>query len=258
MELINVTIKDGIGLVTISRPKALNALNNQVFEELDACMGQLRHNSDVGAVIITGDGPKSFVAGADIKELAELNTLTAQKLSARGQRVFRDIEQFPKPVIAAVNGFALGGGCELALACHMRIASDNAKLGLPEVSLGLIPGYGGTQRLARIVGKGLAMEMVLSGDFIDAARAQAIGLVNRVVAADELLDEARKLAGKIMSRGPRAVAFAIQAINDGMEVSQTEGERMESALFGLVFGSEDAHEGMAAFIEKRKAQFKGH
>ena len=258
MELINLTIEEGIATVAICRPKALNALNNQVFEELDACMGELRTNTDVGAVIITGDGPKSFVAGADIKELSELNPLSAQKLSARGQRVFRDIEQFPKPVIAAVNGFALGGGCELALACHMRIASEKAKLGLPEVTLGLIPGYGGTQRLARIVGKGLAMEMVLSGDFIDAARAHAIGLVNQVVAPDDLIDTARQLAAKIMSRGPRAIAFAIQAMNDGMEVSQLDGERMESALFGLVFGSEDAHEGMAAFIEKRKAQFKGN
>ena len=250
--------KDGaIAVITIDRPKVLNALSGQVFDELEQCFTTLAGDDDTGAVIVTGSGEKAFVAGADIKELAEVNAVNAKILSARGQAVFRLIENFPKPVIAAVNGFALGGGCELALACHLRIASEAARFGLPEVTLGLIPGYGGTQRLARQVGKGLALELIMTGDMVGADRAHAMGLANKVVAPEALLDEAKALAGKILSRGPLAVRFAIEAVNQGLNVGEIEGECIENNLFGVLAASEDAKEGLSAFLEKRKANFRG-
>lgn len=258
MELLRLEKDAGVALVTISRPKALNALNAQVFDELQACFNQLREDRDVGVVVLTGDGEKAFVAGADIKELAALDGFAAKAVSARGQEVFRAIDGFPKPVIAAINGFALGGGCELALACHLRIASERAKLGLPEVTLGLIPGYGGTQRLPRIVGKGIALELILTGGMISADRAFQIGLVNKVVPAEALLEEAKAMAKTILSRGPLAVQFALEAVGQGLNVGEMEGECIENNLFGLLACSQDAAEGLAAFSEKRPATFTGN
>ncbi len=257
METINLTKEGRIAIVEISRPKALNALNKQVFDELAQVLAELKSDDETGALIITGSGEKAFVAGADIKELATLDALTARTLSSRGQGVFRTIETFPKPVIAAVNGFALGGGCELALSCHMRVASTSARMGLPEVGLGLIPGYGGTQRLARLIGKGVAMELTLTGGMIKADRALAVGLVNHVVEPTELLDKCREIAGAILEKAPLAVRFALEAITHGLDLAEEEGERMEANLFGLAAGTQDATEGLNAFIEKRKAQFKG-
>jgi enoyl-CoA hydratase len=207
-------------------------------------------------VILTGGGEKAFVAGADINELAQMTPITGKATAEKGQRVFRAIERFPKPVIAAVNGFALGGGCELALACHMRIASENAKLGLPEVSLGIIPGYGGTQRMARLLGKGKALELILSGDRIGAEEAERIGLVNKVVPADQLMATCEELARKIATRGPLAVSAAIEAVMSGSEMPFDEGQILEATLFGLLASTEDMKEGMQAFLEKRTAEFK--
>lgn len=257
MEFLTLDINEGIALVTINRPKVLNALNAGLLGELQDTFAALATNQEVGAVIITGAGEKSFVAGADIKELATLNPVTAKAVSERGQLTFRQIEEFPKPVIAAINGFALGGGCELALACHIRVAADNARLGLPEVSLGLIPGYGGTQRLARIIGKGRALEMVLTGDMVHADRAYEKGLVNHVVHGDVLLDKCREIANTIMTKGPLATRLALEAVNHGLEMPQADGERLEANLFGLLAATEDCKEGLNAFLEKRKPTFKG-
>jgi len=257
MECLTLEKQNRVATLTVDRPKVLNALNQQVFEELAACLSQLAADPEVGAVVVTGAGDKAFVAGADIKELAQMDPQTARALSARGQAVFRQIERFPKPVIAAVNGFALGGGCELALACHIRLAANSARFGLPEVKLGLIPGYGGTQRLARLVGKGRALELVLSGEMISAERAYEMGLVNHLAPPTELLEECQKLAGVILERGPLAVSHALEAVNAGMEMDQEDGERLESTLFGLLAATEDAREGCAAFIEKRPAKFQG-
>jgi len=257
LESLRLEKEGGIAVITVDRPKVLNALNQKVFDELEQCFGMLADDGEVGAVIVTGGGEKAFVAGADIKELSEVNAVNAKILSARGQAIFRQIENFPKPVIAAVNGFALGGGCELALACHVRIAAETAKFGLPEVTLGLIPGYGGTQRLARQVGKGLALELIMTGDMVGAERAHAIGLANKVVPANTLLDEARGMAKKILSRGPLAVRFALEAVNHGLNAGEAEGECIENNLFGVLAASEDAKEGLTAFLEKRKAAFRG-
>ncbi|CAM2069533.1 Enoyl-CoA hydratase/isomerase family protein [Sulfidibacter corallicola] len=257
METLLIDRREGVALITIERPEALNALNDRVFRDLDQCLDELADDAEIGAVILTGSGEKAFVAGADIKELATLDTLSAKTLSARGQRVFNKIETLPKPVVAAVNGFALGGGCELAMACHFRVASERAKFGLPEVGLGLIPGYAGTQRLPRLVGKGVAMELVLTGDMIDAARAHAIGLVNHVVRPEDLVPFTLKLVGKILKKGPLAVRHALEAVTAGVEMSREDGERLEAALFGILATTEDTKEGLAAFIEKRPPQFKG-
>ncbi len=257
MEFLEVGQEGGIATVTINRPKVLNALSAGVLDELETCFNELRLDDAVRAVVVTGSGQKSFVAGADIKGLASLDVAGARANAQRGQQVFRAIEQFPKVVIAAVNGFALGGGCELALACHIRIASNNAKFGLPEVTLGIIPGYGGTQRLARITGKGRALELILTGDMIDAQRAYEIGLANRVVAPEALLETCRKMAGKIMARGPLAISMALEAVNHGFEMPLPDGERLEAALFGSLAATEDTREGLAAFLEKRKPDFKG-
>lgn len=249
--------RDGILWVTIDRPKVLNALNAETMEEISRVFEEARTDAAVKAVIVTGGGEKAFVAGADINELAQKTPVTGKETSERGQAILSRIERFPKPVIAAINGFALGGGCELALACHIRLASEKAQLGLPEVTLGVIPGYGGTQRMARLLGKGKALELILTGDRIGAADAEKIGLVNRVVPADQLLAVAEELAKKIMSRGPLAVRAAIESVNAGLEMAFDEGQFLEATLFGLLCASADSKEGMKAFLEKRAADFKG-
>jgi len=256
MDNVRTENKDGILIVTIDRPKVLNALNAQTVREIGEAFEAARDDASVKCVILTGAGEKAFVAGADINELAQMTPITGKATAERGQKVFRSIERFPKPVIAAVNGFALGGGCELALACHIRIASENAKLGLPEVTLGIIPGYGGTQRMARLLGKGKALELILTGDRITAEEAARIGLVNKVVPADELLATAEELARKIATRGPLAVRAAIEAVMSGSEMPFDEGQLLEATLFGLLASTEDMREGMAAFLEKRNANFQ--
>ncbi len=249
--------KDKIAILTVNRPEALNALNWQTMQEIQAAFASVKEDAAVGGVIITGAGEKSFVAGADIKELATKNPVGAKEFSLASQEILRFIEHFPKPVIAAVNGFCLGGGCELAMACHMRVASENAKFGQPEVNLGLIPGNGGTQRLPRLVGKGRAIELVLTGNMIDAQEAYRIGLVNKVVSLEELIAAAQKMLTTIMSKGPVAVRLGLEAVNHGLELTLNEGVQLEANLFGLCFSTEDMKEGTQAFIEKRKADFKG-
>ena len=257
LQFVRYELRDGVAQVTITRPKALNALNDATLTELERIFADVRQDDDVKGVLVTGDGPKSFVAGADISELAELSPVGAQEASAKGQRVFDAIASCPKPVVAAVNGFALGGGLELALACHLRFAADTARLGLPEVTLGLIPGYGGTQRLTRICGEGRALELILSGDMIVADRAAEIGLVNRVVPAAELLETAEGFLRKILSRGPVAVRFALDAVRGGADLPIERGLARERDLFGLCFASDDMREGTQAFLEKRKPEFRG-
>lgn len=249
--------RDGILVITIDRPKVLNALNAQTVREIGEAFDAAREDEAVKAVILTGAGEKAFVAGADINELAQATPMSGKATAEKGQRIFLSIERFPKPVIGAINGFALGGGCELALACHIRIASENAQLGLPEVTLGIIPGYGGTQRMARLLGKGKALELILTGDRIGAADAERIGLVNRVVPLDQLMSVCEELARRIMLRGPLAVRAAIEAVMSGSEMPFEEGQFLEATLFGLLCATEDTKEGMKAFIEKRPANFRG-
>ena len=256
MENVKTENRDGILVITIDRPKVLNALNAQTVDELRQAFSAAREDDAVKCVILTGGGEKAFVAGADIGELAQMTPITGKQTAEKGQRVFSTIERFPKPVIAAINGFALGGGCELALACHIRIASEKAQLGLPEVSLGIIPGYGGTQRMARLLGKGKALELILSGDRIGAAEAERIGLVNKVVPADQLMPAAEEMARKFMTRGPLAVRAAIEAVMSGSEMPFEEGQILEATLFGLLASTDDMKEGMGAFLEKRTAEFK--
>jgi enoyl-CoA hydratase len=250
-------VQDGVALVTLNRPDKLNALNETTIRELGAVVSEIRARDDIRGAIFTGSGTKAFVAGADIAELAKMGPVDGVEVSRLGQRVFREIELSRKPVIAAVNGFALGGGCELALACHLRIASENAKFGLPEVKLGIIPGYGGTLRLPRIVGKGRALEMMLTAEMIDAAEAYRIGLANRVVPQEQLLDEARAMMRTILKNGPVALGLAIECATRGMEMDMDDGLAMESNLFGLLAATEDMREGMSAFLEKRAAGFVG-
>ncbi len=245
-----------IATVTINRPDKLNALNAQAKSELRELFSQIKADSNVDVVILTGAGEKAFVAGTDIKELTVLNSETGKELSAKGQAIFDLIENLGKPVIAAVNGYALGGGCELALACHIRIASENAKFGQPEVNLGVIPGYGGTQRLARLIGKGRAMEMILTGNQIDATEALRIGLVNKVAAQAELMNAAMTLAQTIAGKGQIAIRMALKAVNMTQETNLTDGQQLEASLFGVCCDSEDFKEGTAAFLEKRKPLFK--
>ena len=254
---IEVKIEDGIGTVTITRPKVMNALNNATLIELASAFDAMREDSSVGVVVVTGSGEKAFIAGADINELATMQPLGAKDLAAYGQSVLERLERMGKPTIAMVNGFALGGGLELALACTVRTASTNARVGLPEVSLGIIPGYGGTQRLMRVAGPGIAREWVLTGDIFTADEAYRVGVVNRLFAPEELLEGTMKLAKTMLSRGPIALRLAMEAINRGMNMSQQEGEIMECDMFGLAATTEDMREGMTAFIEKRKAEFKG-
>ena len=248
--------RNRIAFVTINRPDKLNALNAQAKTELKAAFEEIRDDSEVDAVVLTGAGEKGFVAGTDIKELTQLDEQSGKSFSEEGQAVLNLIENLGKPVIAAVNGYALGGGTELALACHIRIASENAKFGQPEVNLGIIPGYGGTQRLARLVGKGRALEMILSGDQIDAQEALRIGLVNKVVPLPDLLKTAEALAAKIISKGQIAVKLALQSVNATHELSLAAGQSLEAELFGRCCKSEDFKEGTTAFLEKRKPVFK--
>ena len=257
MENVRTEKRDNILWVTIDRPKVLNALNAKTLEEIGQVFGEARTDDSIRCVILTGAGEKAFVAGADIKELALMTPISGKFVSEQGQSVFLAIERFPKPVIAAINGFALGGGCELALACHVRIASETAQLGLPEVSLGIIPGYGGTQRMVRLVGKGRALELVCSGDRIGAVEAERIGLVNKVVPADQLASAAEEMAKKFASRSPVAIRAAIEVINAGMDMPLEEGQLLEATLFGLLCATEDMKEGMSAFLEKRPANFPG-
>jgi len=249
--------RDGIAQVTINRPEKLNALNRSVMDELHACFEGMAKDDEIRAVILTGAGEKAFVAGADIRELAVQTPLQGKETSLFGQRILDSIEHLGKPVIAAVNGYAFGGGCELAMACTLRIASENARFGQPEVKLGIIPGYAGTQRLARLVGKGRALEIILTGEAITAHEAYRIGLVNQVVAAQDLVTAAETLARKIMVNGPLAVKLALEAVNHGMEMTQREGEFLEATLFGLCCTTEDMKEGTRAFLEKRPAKFVG-
>jgi enoyl-CoA hydratase len=259
MSYNNLLIADdgGIRVITINRPDQLNALNRATIGELDQALNEADTDKSVRVLIITGSGAKAFVAGADIKEFADFSVEEGRALSADGQKkLFDHVERMGKPVIAAVNGFALGGGLELAMSSHIRIASDNARMGLPEVSLGVIPGYGGTQRLARLVGSGKAMEMILSAGMIDANDALQWGLVNRVVPQDQLLSTAVELATRIMKNSPTALAAAIRAVNAGYEPG-TNGMQREIDEFGKLFGTADFREGTSAFMEKRKANFTG-
>lgn len=249
-------IKNHTGIVTINRPDKLNALNGQTISELENVIDSIKNNSEVFVVVITGSGEKAFVAGADISEINKLDIILGKEFSEKGNRVFRKIETLDKPVIAAVNGFALGGGCELALACHIRIASENAKFGQPEVNLGIIPGYGGTQRLARVINSARALEMILTGDMVSAEEALKIGLVNKVFTLTDLLPKTLDLADKISSKGHQAIRFALKAVKATDNISLTEGIAYEASLFALVCGTEDFKEGTSAFLEKRKPDFK--
>jgi enoyl-CoA hydratase len=247
---------DGIAVITVNRPDKLNALNAATVRQLDSVLREVRADESVRAIILTGAGEKAFVAGADIGELATMGPIDGVQVSRDGQDTFRMLERMPKPVLAVINGFALGGGLELALACHMRIASTRAKFGLPEVKLGIIPGYGGTVRLPRLVGRGRATEMMLTGEMIDAAEAYRIGLVNRVEEPEKLMDTARALARKIAANGPIAVALALEAVDRGMSTTMDDAQILESRLFGLLASTEDMKEGMQAFLEKRAPEFR--
>ncbi len=255
--LIFQTEPDGIALLTVNRPDKLNALNAGTISELESAFEQFRADASIRGLILTGAGEKAFVAGADVNELAAVAPLEARELSARGQRIFRLFETSPKPSIAAINGFALGGGLELAMCCTMRVASSKAKLGQPEVKLGISPGYGGTQRLPRLVGRGRALEMLLSGDPVDAAEAHRIGLVNHVVPQAELLDFCRQLMRKLLGNAPVAASLIMEAVDLGLNSGIDEGLRFETTVFGLAAATDDRREGTRAFLEKRKPIFAG-
>jgi enoyl-CoA hydratase len=254
---LKVSLHERIATLAIDRPDKLNALNRSTIEELDVAFRWAWDDDAVGGILLTGSGTKAFVAGADIGELATMGPVDGVEVSRLGQRLFRDIELSRKPVVAAVNGFALGGGCELALACHLRVVATTAKFGLPEVTLGIIPGYGGNLRLPRLVGLGRALELTLTGSTIAAEEAYRLGIANRVVEPDVLLDDARNLLEKILANAPIAVGLAIECATRGLEMGFEEGMILESNLFGLLSATEDMHEGMRAFLEKRKAQFRG-
>jgi enoyl-CoA hydratase len=249
--------RDGVAIVTVNRPDKLNALNGRTIEELDGAFSALASDAAVRGVVVTGAGEKAFVAGADIEELAELDAVAGRAVSERGQKVFDRIEWLGKPVVAAVNGFALGGGCELALACHVRVASENASLGTPEVKLGLMCGYGGTQRLPRLLGRGAALEMLLTGERVRADEALRLGLVNRVVGREGLLAEAESLVRKMIANGPLALRATLEAVHGGLDRPLAEAQAGEAQLFGELCGTEDAREGTRAFVEKRAPRFQG-
>jgi enoyl-CoA hydratase len=250
--------RDGaVATITINRPKVLNALSMATLDELRRAILALKVDDGVRAIILTGAGDKSFIAGADINELSEQTPVGGREHALRGQHVLDLVEHMGKPVIAAINGYALGGGCELAMACTIRIAADSAKLGQPEINLGIIPGYGGTQRLSRLIGRGRALELMLTGDQLTAAEAHRLGLVNRVVTGANLMGEARKLAHALAAKAPIAVRYIIDAVNKGLQMPLPEAQVFEATLFGLVSTTEDMREGTRAFLEKRKAEFKG-
>lgn len=254
---ITTELQDGIFTITINRPDKLNALNKDVIAELGKAVGEIYGNAEIRSAIITGTGEKAFVAGADISEFVSLDAAGGAALARKGQHdVFDKIENSPKPIVAAVNGFALGGGCELAMSCHFRTASEAAKFGQPEVNLGLIPGYGGTQRLTQLIGKGKSMELMMTGDMIGAEEAKALGLVNHVFSAAELIESTRKILGKIGTKAPVAVAKVIACVNDAAK-GDAQGFENEITRFGECFSTEDMREGTTAFLEKRKAAFQG-
>src|SRR5258706_2322336 len=257
-ETIGVERDAAVAVVTLNRPHVLNALNRTMLDELDRAMSELASDAAIRAVIVTGAGEKAFVAGADIKELAAQTPISGREFALAGQRVLNHIETLGKPVIAAVNGFALGGGCELAMACTLRLAADTARLGQPEINLGIIPGYAGSQRLARLVGKGRAIELMLTRAPISAVEAERIGLVNRVVSAATLMTEARALAAQLAAKAPIATRYIIEAVNRGIEMPFAEASALEATLFGLTTATDDMREGTTAFLEKRKPVFKGH
>jgi enoyl-CoA hydratase len=250
-------LTDGIARITVNRPDKLNALNAIVIAELGDAVTRIETDSAVRGVILTGAGPKAFVAGADIGELTDQGATGGRARALAGQQVFRRLERCGKPVIAAVNGFALGGGCELAMACHLRVASEQAKFGQPEVKLGIAPGYGGTVRLPRLVGKGRALELLLTGEIIDVQEALRIGLVNRVVPADRLLPEAESVLRSILANGPLAIRACLEAVDNGLEMTVDQALLFEANYFGLLSATEDMREGTRAFVEKRKPSFKG-
>lgn len=254
---ILVTKEENIALLTINRPKVLNALNAETVEEIGQAMEQLEADADVKVIIITGAGERAFVAGADISFMSKLTPLEARNFARKGQQVLSKIENLSKPVIAAINGFALGGGCELAMACDIRVASENARLGQPEVNLGIMAGFGGTQRLTRLVNPGWAKEILFTADQYDARTAQSIGLVNHVVPAEQLLDFCRNMANRIAQRGPLAVRLSKEAVNEGLEMDLEKALAHEADLFGVLFSTTDRQEGIAAFLEKRKPEFQG-
>ncbi len=259
MEYVNllVSVSERIATVTVNRPKSLNALNPATVRELSAAFGEMADREDVGVVVLTGAGEKAFVAGADISEMRHFNAVQALEFALFGQGVLERIERLPQPVIGAINGFALGGGCELAMACDILIAADTARFGQPEVNLGIIPGYGGTQRLPRLVGRNIAKEIVLTGEMITAQRACEIGLVNRVVPQADLMNAARETASKILSKGPVAVRTAKMAMNRGLDMDLSNACALEANAFAVGFSTADRAEGMAAFLEKRKPSFTG-
>lgn len=256
-ENILFEVRDGIAFLTLNRPKVLNALNAATLQELQSAIDIVRQDTAIRAAVVTGAGEKAFAAGADIQELAQANGINGRDLALRGQAVFRSIETCGKPVIACINGFALGGACELVLACTLRIASETAKLGQPEVKLGLIPGYGGTQRLARLVGKGVALQMILTAEMLSAADALRVGLVNEVVPPDQLLARGEAVARTIAAMAPLAVQYSLEAVDRGYDLSLEEALFLEAALFGLVCGTADKAEGTAAFLAKRQPVWKG-
>jgi len=250
-------VRDGLAFVTVNRPDKLNALNDQVMAELADVAERIATEKKIRGAILTGAGPKAFIAGADIGDLSRQGPFDGKARAMRGQAVLRRIETGGKPVLAAVNGFALGGGCELAMACHLRVASENARFGQPEVKLGIAPGYGGTQRLPRLVGKGVALQLILSGEMIDAQEAYRIGLVNRVVPAADLLAESEKMMRGILAMAPLAVRLCIEAVDQGFEMTLDEGLLLEANHFGLLAATYDMKEGTTAFLEKRPARFEG-
>ncbi len=254
---IKLEIKNRIAVVTVNRPDKLNALNAETITEIFYTFKRLKQDEDVLAVIITGSGPKAFVAGADISEINRHDDISGRIFALRGQKVFRFIEKMEKPVIAAVNGYALGGGCELAMACHIRIAAENAKFSQPEIDLGLIPGYGGTQRLPRLIGRSRAIQLLLTGKMIDAETALDFGLVNEVVPREHLLDHAVKFAETLLAKAPVALRYILQTVIEGEEMNIDAGLNLEAELFGNLCGTEDMKEGTSAFMEKRKPEFKG-
>ncbi len=256
-ETLLVEKLDTYAVVTLNRPEKLNALNVKTVTELYQVMKELNNTENIKAVILTGTGEKAFAAGADIKEIAKHDDISGKIFALRGQKVFRYIEKMSKPVIAAVNGYALGGGCELAMSCHLRLAASNAKFGQPEINLGLIPGYGGTQRLPRLIGRTQALYLLLTGEMIDAQRALQLNLVNEVVEPEKLLERARALAKLFSEKPPIAIKFILQAVDEGLNTNLDAGLNLEAELFGNICATEDMKEGTAAFLEKRKAIFKG-